>query len=143
VLHGVVQHQSGRDDVERHRWERYAQWFLGLTDGAGEQTKDFCSCLTGRFSGSDRFRRSPIADPGACSTHTHRHAPALCSERRGKDACRGCVPMAANVIRRLLTRSWPAAPSTRPPTCLHTTRTEDRFAAATTVDPAEPIALLA
>jgi hypothetical protein len=31
--------QQGTDYLERHTWPEYAAWFLGLTEGAGEETK--------------------------------------------------------------------------------------------------------
>ncbi len=43
--------------LERHGWDRYAQWFLGLTDGAGEQTKGRYAFVFGDFR---RIHRSGI-----------------------------------------------------------------------------------
>lgn len=38
---GDVQPRAAAENayLERHGWERYARWFLGLTDGASEHTK--------------------------------------------------------------------------------------------------------
>ena len=38
---GAVQPTAARQNgyLDRHTWDEYAGWFLGLTDGAGEQTK--------------------------------------------------------------------------------------------------------
>ena len=42
---------------ERHGWERYGAWFLGLTDGAGEETKARYAFVFGDFR---RIHRSGI-----------------------------------------------------------------------------------
>jgi hypothetical protein len=38
---GQVQPRAAAENtyLERNGWDKYAQWFLGLTDGVGEQTK--------------------------------------------------------------------------------------------------------
>ncbi len=38
---GDVQPRAAAENayLERHGWERYERWFLGLTDGASEHTK--------------------------------------------------------------------------------------------------------
>jgi hypothetical protein len=43
--------------LERHGWEKYARWFLGLTDGAGEETKARYAFVIGDFR---RIHRSGI-----------------------------------------------------------------------------------
>lgn len=42
---------------ERHGWERYAQWFLGLTEGAADETKGRYAFVFGDFR---RIHRSGI-----------------------------------------------------------------------------------
>lgn len=42
---------------ERHGWEQYGRWFLGLTDDAGEQTKARYAFVFGDFR---RIHRSGI-----------------------------------------------------------------------------------
>lgn len=43
--------------LERHGWEKYASWFLGLTDGASEHTKARYAFVIGDFR---RVHRSGI-----------------------------------------------------------------------------------
>jgi hypothetical protein len=43
--------------LERHGWEKYGSWFLGLTDGASEQTKARYAFVIGDFR---RIHRSGI-----------------------------------------------------------------------------------
>ncbi len=43
--------------LERHGWEQYAKWFLGLTDGANERTKARYAFVFGDFR---RIHRSGI-----------------------------------------------------------------------------------
>jgi len=43
--------------LERHGWDRYGQWFLGLTAGAGEHTKARYAFVFGDFR---RIHRSGI-----------------------------------------------------------------------------------
>ena len=56
---GDVQPRAAAENayLERHGWEKYAQWFLGLTDGAGEQTKARYAFVIGDFR---RMHRSGI-----------------------------------------------------------------------------------
>ena len=56
---GEVQPRAAAENayVERHGWEKYARWFLGLTDGAGEQTKARYAFVIGDFR---RIHRSGI-----------------------------------------------------------------------------------
>ena len=35
--------------LENHGWADYGRWFLGLTDGAGEETKARCAFVFGDF----------------------------------------------------------------------------------------------
>ena len=43
--------------LEGHSWQDYAGWFLGLTDGAGEETKARCAFAYGDFR---RLHRSGL-----------------------------------------------------------------------------------
>jgi hypothetical protein len=43
--------------LERHSWEDYAGWFLGLTEGAGEETKGLYAFVYGDFR---RLHRSGL-----------------------------------------------------------------------------------
>jgi hypothetical protein len=43
--------------LERHGWEKYGRWFLGLTDGANEHTKGRYAFIFGDFR---RIHRSGI-----------------------------------------------------------------------------------
>lgn len=43
--------------LERHGWEKYGRWFLGLTDGASEHTKARYAFVLGDFR---RIHRSGI-----------------------------------------------------------------------------------
>jgi hypothetical protein len=56
---GDVQPRAAAENayLERHGYEKYAQWFLGLTDGAGEQTKARYAFVIGDFR---RIHRSGI-----------------------------------------------------------------------------------
>ncbi len=56
---GQVQPRAAAETayLERHGWDRYAQWFLGLTDGAAEQTKGRYAFVFGDFR---RIHRSGI-----------------------------------------------------------------------------------
>jgi hypothetical protein len=56
---GEVQPTAAAENayLERHGWEKYERWFLGLTDGAGEQTKARYAFVTGDFR---RIHRSGI-----------------------------------------------------------------------------------
>ena len=40
---------AGNDYLERHSWEEYGAWHLGLTDGAAEQTKARYAFVYGDF----------------------------------------------------------------------------------------------
>jgi hypothetical protein len=70
---GQVQPRAAAETayLERHGWDRYAQWFLGLTDGAAEQTKGRYAFVFGDFR---RIHRSGIL---AChyraAESRHRH----------------------------------------------------------------------
>lgn len=56
---GVVQPKAAAETayLERHGWDKYGRWFLGLTDGAGEQTKGRYAFVFGDFR---RIHRSGI-----------------------------------------------------------------------------------
>ena len=56
---GDVQPRAAAENayLDRHGYEQYAQWFLGLTDGPGEQTKARCAFVIGAFR---RIHRSGI-----------------------------------------------------------------------------------
>jgi hypothetical protein len=56
---GDVQPRAAAENayLERHGWEKYAEWFLGLTDGASEQTKARYAFVIGDFR---RIHRSGI-----------------------------------------------------------------------------------
>jgi hypothetical protein len=43
--------------LENHGWADYGRWFLGLTDGAGEETKARCAFVFGDFR---RLHRSGL-----------------------------------------------------------------------------------
>ena len=43
--------------LEKHTWEQYGEWFLGLTDGATEETKSRYAFTFGDFS---RVHRSGL-----------------------------------------------------------------------------------
>ena len=48
---GEVQPRADDENayLERHSWEDYGSWFLGLTDGAGEDTKGRFAFVFGDF----------------------------------------------------------------------------------------------
>jgi hypothetical protein len=56
---GDVQPKADAENayLERHGWERYAGWFLGLTDGANDETKGRYAFVFGDFR---RIHRSGI-----------------------------------------------------------------------------------
>ena len=56
---GAVQPSAFQENayLESHSWEEYAQWFLGLTDGAKEHTKARYAFVYGDFR---RVHRSGI-----------------------------------------------------------------------------------
>lgn len=56
---GAVQPRAAVQNAyrERHGWEKYARWFLGLTDGASEHTKARYAFVYGDFR---RIHRSGI-----------------------------------------------------------------------------------
>lgn len=56
---GAVQPRAAAETAypERHGWEKYGQWFLGLTDGASEETKARYAFVFGDFR---RIHRSGI-----------------------------------------------------------------------------------
>jgi hypothetical protein len=56
---GAVQPKAAAETayLERHGWDKYGRWFLGLTDGAAEQTKGHYAFVFGDFR---RIHRSGI-----------------------------------------------------------------------------------
>jgi hypothetical protein len=56
---GDVQPKSEQENayLEKHSWEEYAEWFLGLTEGAAAGTKGRCAFVFGDFR---RIHRSGI-----------------------------------------------------------------------------------
>jgi len=56
---GDVQPKAEQENayLEKHSWEEYAAWFLGLTEGATEGTKGRCAFVFGDFR---RIHRSGI-----------------------------------------------------------------------------------
>jgi hypothetical protein len=56
---GVVQPRAGaqNDYLETHSWDEYAQWHLGLTEGAGDETKARYAFVYGDFR---RVHRSAL-----------------------------------------------------------------------------------
>ena len=56
---GEVQPRADDENryLERHDWEAYGGWFLGLTDGAGEETKGRFAFVFGDFR---RIHRSGL-----------------------------------------------------------------------------------
>jgi hypothetical protein len=56
---GAVQPKAATETayLERHGWDKYAQWFLGLTDGANDHTKARYAFVFGDFR---RIHRSGI-----------------------------------------------------------------------------------
>ena len=56
---GAVQPKAATETayLERHGWEKYAQWFLGLTAGANDHTKARYAFVFGDFR---RIHRSGI-----------------------------------------------------------------------------------
>jgi hypothetical protein len=56
---GAVQPKAAAETayLERHGWDKYGRWFLGLTDGAAEQTKGRYAFVFGDFR---RIHRSGI-----------------------------------------------------------------------------------
>jgi len=56
---GDVQPKAAQENayLEKHSWEEYAGWFLGLTEGATEGTKGRCAFVFGDFR---RIHRSGI-----------------------------------------------------------------------------------
>jgi hypothetical protein len=48
---GEVQPRAAQENayLERHSWEEYAAWFLGLTEGAGDETKARHAFVYGDF----------------------------------------------------------------------------------------------
>ena len=56
---GAVQPRAAVETayLERHGWEKYRRWFLGLTDGANDQTKGRYAFVFGDFR---RIHRSGI-----------------------------------------------------------------------------------
>ena len=56
---GDVQPKAEQENayLEKHSWEEYARWFLGLTEGATEGTKGRCAFVFGDFR---RIHRSGI-----------------------------------------------------------------------------------
>lgn len=56
---GEVQPDAARENtyLERHDWDEYGRWFLGLTDGANDQTKARHAFVFGDFA---RLHRSGL-----------------------------------------------------------------------------------
>ena len=56
---GDVQPRAAQENayLESHSWEEYAEWFLGLTDGAADRTKGRYAFVFGDFR---RIHRSGI-----------------------------------------------------------------------------------
>jgi hypothetical protein len=56
---GDVQPKAAQENayLEKHSWEEYARWFLGLTEGATDGTKGRCAFVFGDFR---RIHRSGI-----------------------------------------------------------------------------------
>jgi hypothetical protein len=56
---GVVQPKAADENafLKQHEWRDYAGWFLGLTEGAGEETKARCAFVYGDFR---RLHRSGL-----------------------------------------------------------------------------------
>jgi hypothetical protein len=56
---GEVQPRAADENayLERHGWEKYSQWFLGLTEGAKDETKARYAFVYGDFR---RLHRSGI-----------------------------------------------------------------------------------
>ena len=56
---GAVQPKAAQETayLDRNGWEKYARWFLGLTDGAHDQTKERYAFVFGDFR---RIHRSGI-----------------------------------------------------------------------------------
>ena len=56
---GDVQPKAEQENayLDKHSWEEYAGWFLGLTEGATEGTKGRCAFVFGDFR---RIHRSGI-----------------------------------------------------------------------------------
>jgi hypothetical protein len=56
---GDVQPKAGQENayLEKHSWDEYAEWFLGLTEGAKDGTKARCAFVFGDFR---RIHRSGI-----------------------------------------------------------------------------------
>ena len=56
---GDVQPKAEQENayLEKHSWDEYAGWFLGLTEGATEGTKGRCAFVFGDFR---RIHRSGI-----------------------------------------------------------------------------------
>ena len=56
---GDVQPKADQENayLEKHSWDEYAEWFLGLTEGATDGTKGRCAFVFGDFR---RIHRSGI-----------------------------------------------------------------------------------
>ena len=56
---GDVQPKADQENayLEKHSWDEYAEWFLGLTEGAKDGTKARCAFVFGDFR---RIHRSGI-----------------------------------------------------------------------------------
>jgi hypothetical protein len=93
---GTVQPKAAAQTayLERHGWEQYARWFLGLTDGARDQTKARYAFIFGDFR---RIHRSGII---AC----HYRA----AEWRHKE-----IELAAHDLLQLLDEVAPGKPRQR------------------------------
>ena len=93
---GAVQPKAAQETayLERNGWEKYARWFLGLTDGASDQTKARYAFVFGDFR---RIHRSGII---AC----HYRA----AEWRHKE-----IELAAHELLQLIDEKAPRGPHRR------------------------------
>jgi hypothetical protein len=93
---GAVQPNAAKQTayLERHGWDQYARWFLGLTDGAKDHTKARYAFIFGDFR---RIHRSGII---AC----HYRA----AEWRHKQ-----IELAAHDLLQLIDQVAPRAPRKR------------------------------
>ena len=93
---GAVQPKAAAETayLERHGWDKYARWFLGLTDGARDHTKARYAFIFGDFR---RIHRSGII---AC----HYRA----AEWRHKE-----IELAAHELLQLIDQAAPRGPRKR------------------------------
>ena len=77
--------------LESHSWEDYAQWHLGLTEGATDGTKARYAFVYGDLGGS--HRTGLIASFGSTGASRHGGARTKTSRHRGATArCCGSIP---------------------------------------------------